>query len=231
MSKNNVLTILAGAVSLALGACAQTVELEFVDHVKAGMIEQDVYVEKSSGEGQVYRIEAEEFDAFKNAPLYATTRVVHHAPFNPQHNGPYPKGRELGMTMAEWLSGTGKATYTCTAGTGTIDAAFTNLVPNGLYTMWHAFVGKGHMGCADCPFATIDFPIGDPDGSGSVFTADDKGDVTFHASFKPCLETGTDKLATMLAIAYHSDGSTYGPDPGPFGIGSHVQLFTGLPQW
>ena len=144
MARNNVLTILAGAVSLALGACAQTVELEFVDHVKAGMIEQDVYVEKSPGEGQVYRIEAEEFDAFKNAPLYATTRVVHHAPFSPQHNGPYPKGRELGMTMAEWLSGTGKATYTCKAGTGTIDSAFTNLVPNGLYTMWHALPREGH---------------------------------------------------------------------------------------
>ncbi len=37
-------------------------------------------------------------------------------------------------------------------------------------------------------------------------------------------------MMAMLVIAYHSDGNTYGPDPGPFGTGSHVQLFVPLPD-
>jgi hypothetical protein len=32
-----------------------------------------------------------------------------------------------------------------------------------------------------------------------------------------------------LAIAYHSDGNTYGAEPGDFGLNSHVQMFLGLP--
>ena len=38
------------------------------------------------------------------------------------------------------------------------------------------------------------------------------------------------QLAAVLAIAYHSDGKTYGVLPGPFGQKTHVQLFTMLPE-
>jgi hypothetical protein len=206
------------------------VELGFVDHVKAGLIEQDVYVEKTAGSSKVFRINPDEFETYKNAPVFATTKVVHHSPFNADDNGPYPKGRTLGMTMADWLSASGSASYVCKRGQASIDASFTKLVPNGLYTMWYAFAGKGHMGCKDCPFATVDFPMGEPDGSQSVFEADAKGSADFQLSFSPCLELSGERLVAMLAIAYHSDGNTYGPDPGPFGIGSHVQLFVPLPD-
>ena len=86
------------------------------------------------------------------------------------------------------------------------------------------------MGCKDCPFATVDFPMGDSDGSQSVFQTDANGNADFALDFSPCLQMSNKRLMAMLAIAYHSDGNTYGPSPGPFGIGSHVQLFTGLPE-
>ncbi len=230
--KLGLLSPLAAAVALlALAACApKPVELGFVDHVKAGMIEQDVYVEKAAGSGQVFRINPDEFEAYKDAQVFATTKVVHHAPFNADRNGPYPKGRTLGMTLADWLSASGSASYVCKGDQGTIDASFTKLVPNGLYTMWYAFAGKGHMGCKDCPFATVDFPMGKPDGSQSFFTAGADGSAGFKLDFSPCLELSGERLMAMLAIAYHSDGNTYGPDPGPFGLGSHVQLFVALPD-
>ena len=231
MTRTVLTPLFAGIALLVLGACAQKpVELTFVDHVEAGLIEQDVYVEKTAGSGEVYRINPDEFDAYKNAPIFATTKVVHHAPFNADRNGPYAKGQSLGMSLEDWLSASGKATYVCTRDQGRIDASFTKLVPNGIYTLWYAFAGQAHMGCKDCPFATVDFPMGESDGSQSVFQSDANGNADFALDFSPCLQMSNKRLMAMLAIAYHSDGNTYGPSPGPFGIGSHVQLFTGLPE-
>ena len=35
--------------------------------------------------------------------------------------------------------------------------------------------------------------------------------------FEHCLQLSNSQLASGIAIAMHSDGKTYGPDPGPFG--------------
>ncbi len=58
-------------------------------------------MEKAAGSGEVFRLNPDEFEAYKDAQVFATTKVVHHSPFNADRNGPYPKGRTLGMTMAE----------------------------------------------------------------------------------------------------------------------------------
>ncbi len=67
--KLGLLSPLAAAVALlALGACApKPVELGFVDHVKAGMIEQDVDVEKAAGSGEVFRINPDGLRSFFTA--------------------------------------------------------------------------------------------------------------------------------------------------------------------
>lgn len=214
---------------------AQQVEMKmtglgFVDHLKAGMIEQDVYVEKSSGSNMVFRVTKKERAKYLNAPLYSTASPVHHAPFDMGKLGPYKKGKNLGFTLGEWLSGTGKASYSCKNGTGSVSATFKSLVPNGLYTMWYALAAKSHMGCADCPFATLDFPLGNSKGTNNLFTANGAGDASFQASFSPCLTLGNTRIVPMLAIAYHSDGKTYGPGPGPMGSVAHVQLFSPMPD-
>lgn len=221
---------LAGATVLAIAACAQQPpkELTMVDHIKAGLIEQDVFVEKEAG--KLYRISPDEFDTYKNAPLFAAASSAHHHPFNGEYNGPYEKGQALGLTMGQWLSAAGAVTYQCNGDSSTVTAQYKNLVPNAVYTMWYAYTAKKFMGCKDCPFATIDFPVGPPDGSGSVFQTNASGAGVITASMERCVESGDPNLMAMFAIAYHSDGKTYGPSPGPVGSVAHVQLFAGLPE-
>jgi hypothetical protein len=204
--------------------------ITFVNHVAAGMVEQDAYIEKVPGSGEVFRVTAEEAEKYMDFPAYGTVDSHHHAPFATTGAGPFKKGKALGMSLGEWLAGTGSADYSCKGGTATLKVEFEKLVPNGTYTVWNFLAGKPHMGCADCPFATIDFPLGARDGSQSAFTAGADGRATYQATFAPCLTLGDDLLFSGLAIAYHSDGKTYGKDPGQFGNKSHVQIFAGLPD-
>lgn len=228
--------VLPVAFMLSGGAAnAQQTELTvtgigFVNHVTAGMIEQDAYIEKVPGSGKVFRVTAEEAKKYMDFPAYTTKTTVHHAPFATTGIGPFEKGKALGVTLGQWLAGTGTADYTCKGGTATITASFEKLVPNGTYTVWNFLAGKPHMGCPDCPFATIDFPMGNRDGTQSMFTAGTDGTATYKATFAPCLTLGTDVLFSGVALAYHSDGKTYGKGPGEMGNRTHVQIFAGLPD-
>jgi len=201
------------------------IELTLVDHITAGMIEQDVYVTASDGEG-VVRVTPENAERYRNAPVFGTAEVVHHAPMNPLAIGPYPRGRALGPTLGEWLSARGEVTYTCSGGQGTVDASFRGLVPGGLYTMWYAFLPTPPTR----PFATLDLPLGARDGSQSVFTADEHGGAQFTRTFAPCLQLTGARRTAMLAVAWHSDDRTWGSYPGPFGQGTHIQVFAPLPS-
>ncbi len=87
----------AAAALLALAACApKPMELGFVDHVKAGLIEQDVYVEKAAGSGEVFRINPGEFETYKDAQVFATTNVGHHSPFQRGSQWALPEGPDPG---------------------------------------------------------------------------------------------------------------------------------------
>lgn len=205
----------------------QTIELTFVDHLQAGLIEQDVFVEKVAGSGLVFRLLPGEKNQYLDAPLYATATAQHHDPFEVKKTGPYLKGAAIGMTLREWLGASGSATYTCQGGWGTLQAEFENLVPNAAYTMWHFFMPAPPTE----PFTgTLDLPVGERDGSQSVFTTDEKGKASLDIRFERCLQLGENQLMSGLAIAYHSDQKTYASDPGPFGKVTHVQLFAMLPN-
>lgn len=205
-------------------------DIGFVSHVTAGMVEQDAYIEKVPGSGEVFRVTADEAKKYLDFPAYTTKTSHHHVPFAPVGAGPFEKGKALGMTLGEWLAGTGTADYTCKGGAATIKIDFEKLVPNGIYTVWYFLAGKPQMGCADCPFGTIDFPMGGGDGSQSVFTAGADGKATYEASFSPCLMLGNDLIFSGMALNYHSDGKTYGKEPGEFGNKAHIQIFAGLPD-
>ena len=223
---------LAAALLLALGlqagaANAQEVALDlaFVTHLDMDLPEQDVYIERVPGSGQVYRVT--KGDHNMNAPLYATAVETPHNPFDPAAVGPHKKGAPLGMTLGQWLKHSGQGTYTCEAGVGTLDLTFTGLVPNGVYTMWHAFMALP----PPVPFTgTLDLPLGARDGSESVFTADADGRAEFEHTFQPCLQMSDTWTTSMLAINYHSDGKTYGGLPGAFGLNAHIPLFVMLPK-
>jgi hypothetical protein len=223
--------IISGLAAFLLGACAdqrlttEPTEVTFIDHVKAEMIEQDVFVEREPGSNQVYRVTLEEKDKFLSQPVFTAAETTKHDPMNPEEVGPYPKGRALGFSLAEWLSATGTATVSCEEGKGQLDASFQNLVPNGVYTMWHYFVAWPLTE----PFSSYDLPVGDRDGSQSSFVADAQGNAVYSQSFEPCLQGTGNQLIAGVAIAYHSDGRTYGDHPGSFGDVSHVHLFADFP--
>ncbi|MEM8508635.1 MAG: hypothetical protein AAF717_12435 [Bacteroidota bacterium] len=203
------------------------IELVFVDHLKAGLIEQDVFVEKKAGSGQVYRVLPSEREKYLSAKIYTIAQAEHHDPFDPKNAGPYKKGKSLGMTLADWLKGKGTATISCEEGWSTFTAEFENLVPNATYTMWHFFMPAPPT----VPFTgTLDVPLGDRKGAQSVFKTDNKGNASLDVTFEHCLQMSGDQLMSGMAIALHTDGKTYGPDPGAFGKDTHVQLFAMFPD-
>lgn len=202
-----------------------SIDLAFITHLDASLPEQDVFIEREAGSSDVYRPTIGDNDM--NAQLYKTATPVPHNPFDEEAVGPHPKGEAFGMTLGEWLKHQGTGTYTCANGEGTLDTQFTGLVPNGVYTMWHAFTAIP----ATKPFSGfLDLPLGARDGSTSVFVADDNGAASFSHTFKPCLQMSDVWTTSMLAINYHSDGKTYAGLPGDFGYNAHVPLFLMLPQ-
>ena len=216
--------LIAGSAGLAQAEPVKF-ELQLVDHLRAEMIEQDVYVERTAGSGEVYRVTTEDAAAFNDSPVFTTATEVSHDPMNAAANGPHQKGQALGFTLGEWLNASGTVNYTCEDGTATIEATFDNLVPEGVYTMWSFYLPTPFAE----PFTTYDLPMGSRDGSDSIFIADRQGNARYDVSFEPCLQGGADQLAAGIAIAYHSDGQTYGAVPGEFGNKTHVHLFALLP--
>lgn len=93
--------------------------------------------------------------------------------------------------------------------------------------MWHYFIAWPPT---DPFIGTYDLPVGARDGSESVFQADGQGQAVVKRTFKPCLQLTGEHLAAGLAIAWHSDGKTYGPLPGKFSTKSHVHMYTDLPK-
>ena len=203
---------------------AVSIEFSFASHIEKGMPEQDVFIERLLPD-RVFR--PTNGDRKMSASLFASARPLRHDPFDDKAIGPWPKGKELGITLGEWLKADGKGSYTCKDGKARLTTVFTGLVPNGVYTMWHYFMAWP----VTKPFnGTYDLPLGTRDGAQAGFRADADGKAKYEVSFKPCLQLTGEQLASGLAIAWHSDGKTYGPSPGDFGANSHVQLFVGLPK-
>ncbi|MDT8436115.1 MAG: hypothetical protein RRA92_05100 [Gemmatimonadota bacterium] len=202
----------------------EPLRLAFVTHLDMDMPEQDVYIERQPGSGEVFRVTTGDHDM--SAPLYAAAHEVDHNPFDPAAIGPHPKGDALGMTLGEWLAHKGSGTYTCDSGEGRLDLALSGLVPDGVYTIWHAFVAIPPPE----PFTgTLDLPLGARDGSESVFTAGPDGTARVSRTFRPCLQMSDVWTTSMLAINYHSDGKTWAGHPGEFGHNAHIPLFVMLP--
>lgn len=225
------LLIVAALAALLLSACqpvqpetAQQVALQLVSHVAAGMAEQDVYVAKSEGAGEVFRITGDEVDAYMDAPVYASQEAIAHDLFGLSDNpvGPYPQGAPMGFTLRDWLAAGATGAYTVQGEEATIDLTFANLVPNGVYTMWCATVNTPPN------VSIVDKPCGAADGSENLFTADANGNATFHLTMTPLVDT-TESSLQVIAAAYHSDGKSYGALPGDFGLNSHVQIAAIVP--
>ena len=166
-------------------------------------------------------------EKYTDREIYTSRGSHHHDPFDQKQVGPFDKGKDLGITLADWLNASGTATFTCNEGWGKLKASFQNLLPNSTYTVWHFFMPAP----PPVPFTgTLDIPLGDRKGTQSVFITDENGNAEFEVTFERCLQLSGDQLMSGLAIALHSDGQTYGPEPGAFGKKTHVHLFAMLPN-
>jgi hypothetical protein len=228
MKKFYILTLaLFAFFGLSSNALANggAVSLQFVNHLQAGMSEQDVFVEKVAGSGEVFRLMDAEKEDYLNAPLYATATTTAHEPFNLAANGPYQKGSALNVTLGEWLAATGTGSYQCVDGQGEIALEFSGLVPNGVYTLWYVFSPTPPA----TPFMTLDLPLGARDGSQSLVSVNPDGTTSYKATVTPCLQMSGIQAVTLVALAYHSDGKAHGSLPGDFGMNSHIQLLGVFP--
>ena len=201
-----------------------SVDVTFVDHITAGMVEQDVFVAKD-GSADVFRVTTDDQAGHLTDAVFATTTGLHHDPANLAAVGPFTKGQDLGFTLGAWLNASGTGTVSCENGAGSLKANFTNLVPNGVYTMWTWYVAIPFPE----PFATYDLPFGERGGADATFTADSDGNASFEGNTATCLQGSGSQIAEGLAIAYHSNGETYGPVMGPAGETAHIHLFLLLP--
>ena len=233
--RKRAFTLLAAAIAVAGFAHASDgatqhdapvgLDLTFVFHVDDDLAEQDVYIERVPGSGEVFRPTKAERQL--DQPLYAAAAEVEHAPFEPDALGPFPRGKALGMTLREWFAASGKGRYECVDGTGTVTVDFERLAPDATYTFWHTFFAWPPTE----PFiGTYDLPLGARDGSESVFRTDADGSARYERTFTPCLQLGGEHLLSDVAISLHSDGQVHGHHPGPFGYTSHVQLYAALPK-
>jgi hypothetical protein len=231
MYHNSCRALVAAAALAAFATAVQageTVNVRFINHLQAGLNEIDVFtVRPGEPSSQVYRPTPAEKEEQLKRVLYASSGAVAHNPFDAAAVGPFAKGRPLRLTLEQWLSAKGEASVTCKGGKGEVRARFAGLVPDGVYTMWYAFVPQPPTK----PFTgALDLPLGARDGSQTRFVAEASGEAHFAATFAPCLQPSNEQLLAMLAIAWHSDGKTYGSSAGPFGHTSHVQIFVPLPR-
>lgn len=202
----------------------EELSLSFIFHIDEGLSEQDVFFEKETGSGEVFRPTGA--TRKMSAPLFAPAEAVPHTPLQTDNTGPWSKGKSLGITLGDWFAAKGTGTYSCANGEGHVKVSFENLVPNGLYTMWHDFA----VWPPTEPFKGFyDLPFGARDGSENAFRADAAGNAVFDRKITPCLQLSGEQLISELAIAWHSDEQTWGPDTGEFSTNTHVHLYVPLP--
>jgi hypothetical protein len=231
--KSSLLALVVMFAATLLSACtgvvaaepqSKVVALQAVTHLTAGMAEQDVFVERIAASGEVERVLPGEEGDVLELPVYAAAETVDHDLFGSGDNpvGPYPKGASLGMTLGEWLAATGEGSYTVTGNRARIEMTFENLVPNGVYTVWCSRVSYPPN------IKIVDNPCGAADGTENIFSADAQGNARFELELD-ALPPSSAETGTVIAMAYHSDGQTYGASPGDFGRNSHVQLAAMIP--
>ena len=226
------LALLMALLCLALGshsasAASATTNLQFVNHIQAGLPEQDVFVERNDiNLDQVMRVEGKDAADASNGSkvLYASAAPTAHDPFKLGSSplGPFPKGARLGITLQQWLAANGSGTYVVNGSSSELHLAFQKLVANGVYTVWCSrltFPPKANV---------VDTACGAPDGSQNVIKTDAQGLAVFNLAL-PTLPESSKETASVIALAYHSDGKTYGAKPGDFGLNSHLHIFALMP--
>jgi hypothetical protein len=184
-----------------------------------GLPEQFVFVMNDAG--TVSRVTPDAPISMLEQPIYtmASAEDFVFDPFQLSDNplGPFEAGDSLDMTLRDYLGARGSGTYIVDGDMATVDLSFDRLMPNGVYTLWCSTLNRPPE------FEVIDKPCGADDGSENTFTSDEYGELQIQMSF-PALDLPTETSLSIIAIAWHSDGQTYGEYTGDFGRASFVPL-------
>lgn len=200
-------------------------EFEFLP-IPVAMIENmkvpasDVHIQ--ADDGMVVRPQSLSHDVLQ-MQLYGTLEDIPQDFIKPPYDaGPYEAGAPLGFTMAEWIAASGYGTYSIGSGGARLAFTLENLLPEAVYTTWCTRI--------NLPEATLHHePCGEPNGSSNSFMSDGQGNAVFNIVLPKAFEPSTEDIRTVVAIAYHSDGNTYGVHPGDFGLNVHTQLIYEFP--
>lgn len=110
------------------------------------------------------------------------------------------EGLPEGYSEEAWLAAEGSATATTEGDEHVVRLEATNLVSDGLYTVW--WVNPGIIGMSMGPGGGV------PD---NEFRAD--GDGSAEATFRVPADNGY----RLMVVAYHADDETHGEEPGEMG--------------
>ena len=214
----SLLTLLLSLSGVA-GQSSQVIDLNWRTLTGLGLAEQFAFVMNEDGE--IYKVTPESPLSVLDQPLYTMANPDDFVfdPFQLFDNplGPFEAGAPLGLTMRDYLSARGSGTYTVDGDTATLDLWFDRLVPEGVYTLWCSTLHRPPN------FEVIDEPCHAEDGSDNTFIADEHGELQIQMSM-PALAMPTETTLSIIAIAWHADGETYGEHPGDFGTVTFVPL-------
>ena len=113
------------------------------------------------------------------------------------------------ITLGKWASAKGVLKYRCQAdGSAIVKASFSNLIGNGVYSMWAIFKTTLPNGIT----ADLPVPFG---GVPNALVPNQNGRAKFERKipFCPNDETSDGSLLLWVALAYHSDSSLYAGVP------------------
>jgi len=198
--------------------------LTFTTYIELGMPEQDAFIGgDSAAPDPVSRISVP--DAYVpqilSRPIFALARPARHDPLKLRRDpfGPFPRGRLLPVTVQGWLGARGRGSYSVDGATARLEAAFSSLIPNSVYSLWCA----RHTYASD---VTVERAC-DATNAAASFTTDAAGAATVRLTLSP-LAPSTEETGTLIELIYHSDGRARAPSESEPGVTTHIQLFADL---
>lgn len=124
------------------------------------------------------------------------------------------QGKSLGFTLGEWFAAKGSVKITPSGNGAKIDCRFTQLRPNGVYSLFENHFDQKPIG----------FTPSDGTGKTNSFTADANGGAAIRLVSPRKL---THDNAVLLV--YHSDNQTHGEQRGEIGVTAHHQIIVRIP--
>ena len=135
-----------------------------------------------------------------------------------------PDGHQL--MLGEFLMSTGKAEVECTGRGTRSELHYKHLIPNATYTVWQlAFDATGNLlaiGALGPNDGSRNSFHSSSNGEGELSTTTPAGPLSMFGSLGAC---ALDQFDLVYALAYHIDGMTHGPTPGPDGTYAEQNTF------